>query len=183
MEVEASPQSRKRDHDSFEELADLEQPFSIPPEHIDLINDEERREAENEPSAESLPTPPVSIGTKRDPSPTRSTTGSLTDAGSMTPSRGQSPMPSAALGPTQSAFTAMNGNGSPAPAAKKPKLTFQEKELRRINKEIKDREKAEEKAKKEAERQAQAEERARKDADKEAERKMREAEKERSVSL
>lgn len=71
----------------------------------------------------------------------------------------------------------MNGNGPP-PAKKSKKLTFQEKEDRRILKEIKDQEKAEEQAKKAEERKAQAEDKAKRDAEKEAERKKRDAEKE-----
>jgi chromatin assembly factor 1 subunit A len=161
-------------------------------------------------AAESLPTPPVSIGTKRDPSPARSSTGSLTDAGSVTPPRGQSPLdvPSSTtnLDLTSStananAFAALNGNA--APPAKKPKLSFAEKEARRIEKLFRDQAKAEEKAKreaeraalaeekqskeqakteekarKEAERAAQAEEKARKEAEKEADRKRKEVERE-----
>ena len=100
MEGEASPRSRKRDHDSFEELADLEEPCSVPSDFDIMDMDSQpakvvkgEMEVEVESSAaESLPTPPVSIGTKRDPSPARSSTGSLTDAGSVTPPRGQSPL-------------------------------------------------------------------------------------------
>ncbi|KUJ17431.1 uncharacterized protein LY89DRAFT_696862 [Mollisia scopiformis] len=126
--------------------------------------------------SESLPTPPVSVGTgtKREASPTRSSTGELTDAGPDTPSYGgASPPPSTS---TPSAFAALNG--SAPPPAKKQKLTFQEAELKRINKEIKDRERAEEKAKKDAERQALVEEKARKTAEREAEKKRKEVEKE-----
>jgi chromatin assembly factor 1 subunit A len=178
MEVEGSPRSLKRDHDSFEELADLEEPCSVPANYLEMI---ESQRDEEEPAPESLPTPPVSVGTKRDPSPARSTTGSLTDAGTVTPPlRGQSPMlgvpppPSSLASP--SAFTALNGTASPPP--KKAKLTFAEKEARRIEKEFKDQQKAEEKARKEAERQAHAEEKARKEAEKEADRKKKEAERE-----
>ncbi|PMD29604.1 hypothetical protein L207DRAFT_445247 [Hyaloscypha variabilis F] len=126
-------------------------------------------------ASESLPTPPVSIGTKRDPSPARSTTGSLTDAGTATPSiRGQSPM--LGVPPASSAFAALDGNAPPP--AKKAKLTFAEKEARRIEKEFKDQQRAEDKARKEAERAAHAEEKARKEAEKEAERKRKDEERE-----
>ena len=183
-----SPRSLKRDHDSFEDLADLEQPFSVPP-FFDTQPSQRcgspERESRQEPSQESLPTPPVSTATsKRDPSPARSSTGSLTDAGSATPSyRGGSPMPgsgfalaSSAGMASPSAFAALNGNVQPPP--KKVKLTFQEKEMKRINKEIKDQERAAEKARKEEERQAHAEEKAKKEAEKEVERRKKEAEKE-----
>jgi chromatin assembly factor 1 subunit A len=180
-----SPRPLKRDHDSFEDLADLEQPFSVPP-FFDTQQSQERcesplRENQQELSQESLPTPPVSTATsKQDLSPARSRTGSLTDAGSATPScRAGSPMPgttSVAGMASPSAFATLNGNAPPPP--KKPRLTFQEKELRRINKEIKDQERTVEKARKEQERQAQAEEKAIRDAEKETERKKKEAEKE-----
>jgi chromatin assembly factor 1 subunit A len=177
MEVEGSPYSLKRDHDSFEELADLEEPCSIPENYLEVLETQQIKQ--EEPASESLPTPPVSIGTKRDPSPARSTTGSLTDLGTATPHRGQSPMlgvpPASSATTSPSAFAALNGS---APPLKKTKLTFAEKEARRIEKEFKDRQKAEEKARKEAERQAHAEEKARKEAEKEAERKKREAERE-----
>jgi chromatin assembly factor 1 subunit A len=62
-------------------------------------------------------------------------------------------------------------NGAEEPPKKRVKLTFAEKEEKRIMKEIRDREKAEEKAKREAERRF-------KEAEREAERVKREAEKE-----
>jgi chromatin assembly factor 1 subunit A len=180
MEVEGSQRSLKRDHNSFEDLADLEEPCSVPANFLEMV--ESQRE-KDEPAPGSLPTPPVSIGTKRDPSPARSTTGSLTDIGTATSSnRGQSPMlgvpPSSTnlTSPSPSAFAALNGNAPPP--AKKAKLTFAEKEARRIEKEFKDQQKAEEKARKEAERAAHAEEKARKEAEKEAERKKKEEERE-----
>ncbi|KAH7383559.1 chromatin assembly factor 1 subunit A-domain-containing protein [Cadophora sp. MPI-SDFR-AT-0126] len=179
-----SPRSLKRDHTSYEEseTQELEAPFTVPAEFLAKLA------AEEDNATESLPTPPVSVGTKRENSPTRSTTGSLTDAGTNTPSRDQSPalstLPTTTSdAPPASAFAAMNGSAPPPP--KKAKLTFQEKEMKRINKEIKDKEKAEEKARKEAERarkeaekQAHADEKAKKDAEKEAERKKKEAERE-----
>jgi chromatin assembly factor 1 subunit A len=77
--------------------------------------------------------------------------------------------------PVISAFSVLDGRGSSAaPPSKKQKLTFQEKELRKTNKEIKEKERAEEKARKDAKTQQQAEEKARK----EAERKKKEAERE-----
>jgi chromatin assembly factor 1 subunit A len=182
-----SPRSLKRDHDAFEEIPELEEPCSVPPYFLQTLEAEERK-PETLSATESLPTPPVSIGNKRDASPARSTTGSLTDAGTDTPSgRGQSPMVQVVIEPmgsgqageppaTASAFAALNGSAPPPP--KKAKLTFQEREMKRINKEIKERERAEERARKEAEKQANAEEKARKDAEKEAERKRKEAEKE-----
>jgi chromatin assembly factor 1 subunit A len=180
MEVEGSKRSLKRDHDSFEDLADLEEPCSVPANFLEMV--ESQRE-KDEPAPGSLPTPPVSIGTKRDPSPARSTTGSLTDIGTATSSnRGQSPLlgvpPSSTnlTSPSPSAFAALNGNAPPP--AKKAKLTFAEKEARRIEKEFKDQQKAEEKARKEAERAAHAEEKARKEAEKEAERKKKDEERE-----
>jgi chromatin assembly factor 1 subunit A len=72
--------------------------------------------------------------------------------------------------PQSNAFAAMSRSANVPPAPKKAKLTFQEKEMKRIQKEIKEQERAAEKAKKEAERLAYAEEKARKDAEKEAER-------------
>lgn len=84
--------------------------------------------------------------------------------------------PRAGGSPSPSAFAALNG--SAPPAAKKVKLTFAEKEMRRVQKEIKDQERAAEKARKDKERQAQAEDKARRDAEREAEKKKREFEKE-----
>ena len=93
------------------------------------------------------------------------------------PSSGQ---PQAGGSPSPSAFAALNG--SAPPPAKKVKLTFAEreaeKEMKRIQKEIKDQERAAEKARKEAERQAQVDDKARRDAEKEAEKKKKDAERE-----
>lgn len=196
MSPEHSPRPSKRDHDSFIETQ-LEAPFSVPQSFLDTL------EPSQSASSESLPTPPVSVGNKRDTSPTRSTTGSLTDAGSVTPSyRAQTPTATeSSTVATQSAFAVMAGGA--APPKKKAKLTFAEMEVKKFEKEIRDRERAEEKtrkdaerkataeerevkereraeekARKEAERQANAEEKARKDAEKEAEKKRKEAEKE-----
>jgi len=146
-----SQSSLKRDHDSFLDLANLEKPFTADSQfetyHSQPYNPEELEA--------SMPTPPISVDTtKRDPSPAtlsrRSSTTSLTDAGSATPSRGGSPMPGTQPMASPSAFAALNGQ---APAKKKPKLTFQEQEMKRIEKAIKDQERAVERAKREAEKQ------------------------------
>lgn len=122
----------------------------------------------------AMPTPPTSIGTqKRDTSPARSSTGSLSDARSTTPS-----LPSNSPTPFGTAQAVQASSGIAAPPPKKVKFTPEEREMRHINKLIKDQERAEEKARKEAERLALAEEKARKEAEKEAERKKRESERE-----
>jgi len=179
-----SQDSLKRDHDSFLDLANLEKPFAADSQFEAYHSQSQIKDSEDQET--SMPTPPVSVeSTKRDPSPAtlsrRSSTTSLTDAGSATPSRGGSPMPVA----SPSAFAALNGQAPPA--AKRPKLTFQEREqereMKRIEKEIRDQERAAERAKREAERakkeaekQVQAEEKARKDAEKAAEKARKEAE-------
>ncbi|XMA11493.1 hypothetical protein WAI453_004284 [Rhynchosporium graminicola] len=178
MSCPDSPHSRKRDHTSFEEEPEpqeLQQPFTCPPDFLERLAAEEEVQKKITTTTESLLTPPVSVDAnikrERASSLARSSTGELTDAGSATPARDQSPsrasLPVAADGQSPSAFAAMNGSLPPPP--KKTKLSFQEKELKRINKEFKDRERAEEKAKKDAEKQAHADEKARKDAEKEAE--------------
>ena len=63
------------------------------------------------------------------------------------------------------------------PLVKKAKLTFAEKEVKRIEKEFKDRQKAEEKTKREEEKAKKEEERVRKEAEKEAEKARREEDK------
>ncbi|EKD19440.1 uncharacterized protein L3040_002681 [Drepanopeziza brunnea f. sp. 'multigermtubi'] len=204
MSAPTSPRPLKRDHVTFQlqqshesqhQTQDLEEPGSVPADFL------VRPAAQEQPkqSQESLPTPPILEGSKkRQGSVVRSETGSLTDAASATPSRDPSPAPAA---PSQAVFPRTMGPassplGDPAatgstfaattsqPPAKKPKMSFQEKDLKRINKEIRDRERAEEKLrkeaeklKKEAEKQALAEEKARKEAEKEAEKKRKEAEK------
>ena len=62
-------------------------------------------------------------------------------------------------------------------AVKKAKLTFAEKEVKRIEKEFKDRQKAEEKVKREEEKAKKEEERGRREAEKEAEKARREEDK------
>lgn len=187
-----TPHSLKRDHDSFDfdSLVDLEKPFTVPPDaYASQPQDPELDSGES-----SIPTPPVSVGTNKmdtDPSLARSRSASLTDAGSRTPSlRGGSPMPGDGMhsagqqhaggSPSPSAFAALNGTAPPP--AKKPKLSFAERqaemEMKRIQKEIKDREMAEEKARKEEKRQEQAEEKARRDAEREAEKRKKDAERE-----
>lgn len=128
----------------------------------------------------SIPTPPTSTGaSKRDPSPAPSSTGSLSDIMSTTPSLpSNSPTPVGAAPVVGSAAPVRFLNDIGAPPPKKVKLSLEEKEMRRINKMIKDQERADEKARKEAERLAQAEERARKEAEKDIERKKKEAERE-----
>ena len=74
--------------------------------------------------------------------------------------------------PSENALTATT-----EPLIKKAKLTFAEKEIKRIEKEFKDRQKAEEKAKREEEKAKKEEERARKEAEKEAEKAKREEDK------
>jgi len=119
-----------------------------------------------------LPPPPPAAfhSTNREVSPARSTTSSLSDLSSGSLSQiGQSPM-------AGTAFAVLNGNGTSAPPSKKKKLTFQEKEAKRIEKEFKEAERAAEKEKRETERREQAEEKARRDAEREAERKQKEQE-------
>lgn len=176
--------SLKRDHDDFvsEDLGGMQKTFAANSPARDVyqspLGHELQQKKADDPES-SIPTPPTSIGTtKRDVSPARSSTGSLSDARSTTPSLpASSPSP---VGPSVAASTGIMkaANNATAPPRKKVKLTAEERELKQINKLIKEQERAAEKARKEAERQAQAEERARKEAEKEAERKKREAEKE-----
>jgi chromatin assembly factor 1 subunit A len=111
-------------------------------------------------------------------SPARSRSSSLSAAGSVTPSRA-SPVP----GSAPSAFAQMNG--STQPPAKKVKLTFAERELEQLNKQIRARERAEakakkdaEKAKKEAERLANVADKAQKEAERVEKKRKQDAEKE-----
>ena len=184
-EGQPHPQSLKRDHEQFlsGDLGMAAESAAMTSGYRDgyqfPLGDEPHKERAENPES-SMPTPPTSIGTaKRDASPARSSTGSLSDIGSATPS-----LPANSPTPLRTSSTAVSTNklqtpsDATAPPAKKAKLTSEEKELRRINKMIKDQERAEEKAKREAERQAHAEEKARKEADKETERKKREAERE-----
>jgi chromatin assembly factor 1 subunit A len=174
------PQSLKRDHDQFllEDIGEVSRPFTIDPKYQDVYQSPSRDEtgkSKMENGAMSLPTPPTSIGTsKRGPSPARSSTGSLTDPRSATPS-----LPANSPDPKNS--TVFRGPSAPPP--KKAKLTLVEKEVMRINKEIKDQERSAEKARKESERLAHAQEKARKDAEKEAEKKKKEAEREEKKAL
>ncbi|TVY29082.1 Chromatin assembly factor 1 subunit [Lachnellula hyalina] len=177
MSVSESPRPLKRDHDSFESSFGLEEPYPVPPEYLAKLDSEDQKAQPVQQPTFSLPMPPAPINTsKRDPSPSRSNSGSvLSDVGPVTPSYASTP-PAPNNTASPSAFAALDG--SAPPPAKKAKLTFAEKEVRRIQKEFKDQERAAEKAKREADRQSQAEEKARKDAEKEAERKKKEAERE-----
>lgn len=174
MSLSESPRPLKRDHDSFENSFGLEEPYPIPPEYLN--SEAEKAQPVQQPTF-SLPMPPATTNTsKRDPSPSRSHSGSvLSDVGPVTPSYTSTP-PALNSTASPSAFAALDG--SAPPPAKKAKLTFAEKEVKRIQKEFKDQERAAEKAKREADKQAQVEEKARKDAEKEAERKKKEAERE-----
>jgi chromatin assembly factor 1 subunit A len=116
--------------------------------------------------AESSPVSPTSA--RRASSPARSSTGSLSEAGTSTPV-GLRPSPT-------TAFTALNGVVQPP--KKRAKLTFAEKEEQRILKAVRDQEKAEERAQRELEKKAKEEDKARRDAEKEAERKRKDAERE-----
>jgi chromatin assembly factor 1 subunit A len=129
----------------------------------------------------SLPAP-VSIGTNELPNTPharhQSEESELTEAGATTPSRGEgssSIVPPESLKSTSSSNMPLNAmtaalkhsiQPTGQPPAKKPKLTFTEKEEKRIEKEIRDREKAEERVRKEAEKAAKDAEKARKEAEK-----------------
>lgn len=91
----------------------------------------------------------------------------------------QKSLPGSSPAPTASNIIQAAGSldGSSEQTAKKAKLTFAEKEARRVEKEFKDREKAEEKARKEAEKAKKDEDKGRKDVEKEAEKAKREEEK------
>jgi chromatin assembly factor 1 subunit A len=135
-----------------------------------------------------MPTPPVSVeSNKRDGTPTPHTVDLTAPAPSPTASNstGRETSPEVAENAVQnterslappSAFAALDGIA--APPAKRVKLTFAEKEMKKIQKEIKDQERVAEKAKKEAARQAIVEEKVRREAEKETQRKNKEAEKE-----
>lgn len=199
MSTAASPHVLKRDHDTFQQLhqsveeqddsAELEAPCSVPADLLERI----AAGAAADDSQESLPTPPVSSveGHKREGSVARSETGSLSDAASVTPSRDTSPAVGVPVGSDGGAAGGRDGGGGGAgvglgtqsalapltgqPPAKRAKLTFKEREMKRMNKEIRDKEKAEEKARKEAERQALAAEKVRKEVEKEAEKQRKDA--------
>ncbi|KAH8656599.1 chromatin assembly factor 1 subunit A-domain-containing protein [Tricladium varicosporioides] len=178
MSVHESPRPLKRTHDSFEGLADLPQPQQIPQDLLQKIQAQEKQQQQMD---SIQPSTLSELINARDHSPARSSSEPLSDVGSTTPSYDGSPMVDAVT-VSDSAMTnspsALAALGTAPPPAKKAKLTFQEKEMKRIQKEIKDQERAEERAKKEAERKSNAEEKARRDAEREAERKKKEAEKE-----
>ncbi|KAI9830341.1 MAG: hypothetical protein M1819_005722 [Sarea resinae] len=86
-------------------------------------------------------------------------------------------------GPTDGVATDANGMGTSslgglAPATKRRKLTFAEKEEKRLEKEIRDMEKAELKAKKDEEKRLKEEEKRKKEDEREEEKRRREEEKE-----
>lgn len=186
LSASTSPQSFKRERDEDD---DLETPLYIPDGEgfIKGAHDEDnefqtQHNVPNCESSNSLSTPtrnrttnfktelsPVSLAsTNRASSPARSSTGSLSDAGTSTPV-GLRPSPT-------TAFTALNGIMQPP--KKRVKLTFAEKEEQRILKAVRDQEKAEERAQKDIEKKAKEEDKARRDAEKEAERKRKVAERE-----
>ncbi|KAG9234420.1 chromatin assembly factor 1 subunit A-domain-containing protein [Amylocarpus encephaloides] len=101
------------------------------------------------------------------------------EAGSPTPDSPSPPSTPSKTTASPSAFTALNGIAPPP--AKRTKMTFQEKEMKKINKEIKDKERAAEKAKRDAEKQAQVEEKAKRDAEKATEKAKRDAEKQAQI--
>lgn len=164
-----SPRSLKRDHEEY--ASDNKDAIH----HSSLLLPEPQLPHTPKPSglttdAPFLPSslsqaPNLFVSNNREASPARSSTGSLTDAGTTTPGAAPSP----------SAFTKLNGQGPPA---KKPKMTFEEKQIQEAIKEVKRREKAEEKAKREAEKAQKEVEKARREAEKETERIKREAERE-----
>ncbi|TAQ83506.1 hypothetical protein B7494_g8171 [Chlorociboria aeruginascens] len=140
MSAQESSQSCKRDHD---ESFGLEPPLYIPPHMVEQTRARERSE-EMSPSAFPIParTPKT-----RESSPARSTTSSLSDIGSVTPSYRQN---SPVIG---TAFATLNSVAPPP--AKRTKLTFAEKEVKRVEKEFK----ITEKAKKDADKRRKEEER------------------------
>ncbi|KAB8303960.1 hypothetical protein EYC80_005318 [Monilinia laxa] len=110
----------------------------------------------------------------REVSPAGSSTSSLSDLGSRsTPSlRGGSPM-------VGTAFAALNGGeGGRGPVAKKAKLTFAEKEARRIEKEFREEERKRKRERREGEKLVLVEEKRRRDRERDEERRRKEAEKE-----
>ncbi|TGO13476.1 hypothetical protein BTUL_0069g00430 [Botrytis tulipae] len=182
---------KKRD---FEESFGLSEPFQVgegerkrmgemnSQTEIDtpLLSKEAADQSEAESTAESLPTPPVSIQSskrerEREVTPADSTVSSLSDLGSRsTPSlHGGSPM-------RGTAFAALDGNAgvNKMPPAKKPKLSFAEKEARAIEKRFKEEGRRVEREKREHEKQAQLEEKRKKDRERDEEKRKKEVEKE-----
>ncbi|PQE28572.1 Chromatin assembly factor 1 subunit A protein [Rutstroemia sp. NJR-2017a WRK4] len=171
-----SPRQLKRD---FEESFGLEAPFRVDPAEGATLEKHGSQPNSPLPSKEptmdpaSLPTPPVSIqSNKRASSPARSTTSTLSELDSSIGSlRGNSPLAS-------TAFAALDGDGSKAPPPKKPKLSFAEKEAKKIEKQFRDQERARERERKESEKQAQLEEKRQRDKEKDEEKKRKDAERE-----
>lgn len=186
-----SPRSQKRDfaesfgligpfHVDENERAHLENQNTQAEPDIPLPSKETADISESKTTSESLPTPPVSIQSikrerEREVSPADSTASSLSDLGSRsTPSlRGVSPM-------VGTAFAVLNGNGDAGkmPPAKKPKLTFAEKEARLIEKKFREEERKREREKKENDKQAQLEEKRKRDRERDEEKRKKDAEKE-----
>ncbi|KAI9878280.1 MAG: hypothetical protein M1830_001380 [Pleopsidium flavum] len=102
--------------------------------------------------------PPTSSGTSRLTSPALSSNGSVF---------GDAPIPSP-----------LAAQPIPSTAAKKRKLTFTEKEAKKVEKELKEKQKAEEKARKEAEKKTKEEERKRKEGEVKDEKRQKEEERE-----
>ena len=164
-----SPQSFKRDRDEGD---DLETPLFVS-EFQNLGSCSQSLHTQDKDFSKRESTPLPAPSTERDASPApsspaRSSTGSLSHRSISTP-------PSFQNSPA-TAFAAPNGIAPPP--KKRVKLTFAEKEERRILKTVRDQERTEERARKEAERKEKEEDKARKDAEREAERKRKESEKE-----
>ena len=108
----------------------------------------------------------------------------------ITKSPGSPPMPGSSAPNTESTYVAAPLTAS-QPLTEKPKFTFSEKEARRVEKEMKERQKAEEKARKEEEKaeekarkeEEKAEEKAKKEAKREEEKRVKEAEKEQKLRI
>lgn len=163
----------------------LSQPPQSPPKRLhDCIDSMEVQQSTPDTS------PPVQNGTQQ-PSSTESG-----GAGVHTPKRAMSPAISdiseltepSSITPIKFGIDSLDaiisdrngapGGGSQQPPAKRVKLTFAEKEIKRIEKEFREKEKEAERKRKEAERAEHQAEKARKEAEKEKERKRKEAERE-----
>lgn len=199
-EREGSQASQKRDHDSFADLVDLEEPCSVP---ADFAFEETQVQGEPDDAGakggdgnmarsieastgvseigiemDSTPPPAKKIKLSSAAEETSPNTTAETDLSTPTSHEAQGPANPSTNGNISTASTAFTAlNGVPPPAPKKAKLTFAEKEAKRIEREFAAAAKAEEKARKEAERAAHAEEKARREAEKEAERQAHAAEK------
>jgi chromatin assembly factor 1 subunit A len=159
-----SPRSLKRQRDETYADCGLESPLHIPDTEEPAFDFPQNKCVDKTRNDLALNSTTSTI--TRVSSPARSSTGSLTDAGTSTP-------PGLIALPV-TAFTMLDGVVQPP--KKRVKLTFTEQEDKRIQKQIRDSERAQEKARKELERQHREEDKARRDAEKEAERKEKEAE-------